>query len=527
MAKKPVHLDPSDVARQAATQLDGAAPSVRQLRDADLVALVGIVEHLGRVVDALRVRVAGEVAFRSRRADDEALADRYGCRTGTELLERLTGASSRELRGRARLDESTRTRTALTGEDLAPRLEHVAAGLASGLLGMEAAAGIMKAVDTARRGGGDPERVDLMERHLVAIATGTIDPDAQPGDAEGEAETDPLATLAPVPPLSVVNLHAQAWIDVLTADGAEPDHDGAMRQRSLTLTPLPSGAFRINGVLVPEAGALLQALLSAHTNPARNVRFTSDGDADGESDAGSLGASDSEAANGGAQWPEVELPPPDAMPDPRSATQKRHDALMAMLESASRAAETPSLGGAAPTVMVHVSADDLVPQANGSGSAFARPVGHLDGVDAPVPLGVAERIGCTGDILRAVFSAEGRLLSLSSVQRIFTATQRKAIVARDGGCVIPGCTIPAAWCEIHHVQDYARGGPTTTDNGVLLCWWHHHHLEQSGWAIRMRGGVPYLAPPAWIDRECRPRPAQGSATRLRSRLRRALVPRRT
>ncbi|GAA4197901.1 HNH endonuclease signature motif containing protein [Microbacterium oryzae] len=523
-----MHLDPSDAARQAAAQLDGAAPSVRELRDADLVALVGVVEHLGRAVDALRVRVAGEVAFRSCRADDAALADRYGCRTGTELLERLTGASSRELRGRARLDESTRTRTALTGEDLAPRLEHVAAGLASGLLGMEAAAGIMKAVDTARRGGGDPERVELMERHLVAIATGTIDPDAQPGDGaddeEGRSEADPLATLAPVPPLSVVNLHAQAWIDVLTADGAEPDHDGAMRQRSLTLTPLPSGAFRINGVLVPEAGALLQALLSAHTNPARNVRFTSDGDVRGESDGGGAG----EGGEGGAaQWPEVELPPPDAMPDTRSATQKRHDALMAMLEAASRAAETPSLGGAAPTVMVHVSADDLARQANASGAAFTRPVAHLDGVDAPVPLGVAERIGCTGDILRAVFTAEGRLLSLSSVQRIFTATQRKAIVARDGGCVIPGCTIPAAWCEIHHVQDYAQGGPTTTDNGVLLCWWHHHHLEQSGWAIRMRGGVPYLAPPAWIDRACRPRPAQGSATRLRSRLRRTLVSRRT
>ncbi|MGX9349469.1 HNH endonuclease signature motif containing protein, partial [Microbacterium sp. KNMS] len=108
-------------------------------------------------------------------------------------------------------------------------------------------------------------------------------------------------------------------------------------------------------------------------------------------------------------------------------------------------------------------------------------IAHLDGVDAPVPATVARRIGCTGDILRALFSPEGRILELRSIQRCFTPTQRKAIVARDGGCIIPGCTIPAAWCEIHHVQDHAQGGPTETDNGVLLCWWHHHHLDTSGW----------------------------------------------
>ncbi|MGX9349455.1 hypothetical protein, partial [Microbacterium sp. KNMS] len=178
----------------------------------------------------------------------------YGCRTGLELLERLTGASNRELRGRVRLDEATRTRTTLTGQDLDPRCVHVAAGLASGLLGAEAAAGIVKAVDTARRGGGHPDRVELMERHLVALATGTITPDTDPdtgvasadaADADAEADTmagrDPLEELAPVPPLSVVNVHAQAWIDVLTADGTEPDPDRPERDRTLTLTPLPSG----------------------------------------------------------------------------------------------------------------------------------------------------------------------------------------------------------------------------------------------------------------------------------------------
>ncbi|WP_456283714.1 DUF222 domain-containing protein [Microbacterium sp. JZ101] len=550
MAKEPGFepLFPGAAVRDALTRLEGLAEGVRGVTDADLIAFAGEVEHLGRTLDALRTRVAGEIDARSRRGDDDPLAARYGCRTGLELLERLTGASNRELRGRVRLDEATRTRTALTGEDLDPRCVHVAAGLASGLLGAEAAAGIVKAVDTARRGGGHPDRVELMERHLVALATGTITPDTDPdtgvadadaadadagdadaADADAMAGRDPLEELAPVPPLSVVNVHAQAWIDVLTADGTEPDPDRPERDRTLTLTPLPSGAFRVNGTLVPEAGALLQNLLSAHTNPARHVTFTEtrDGDTgggpdsgDGDVDAGGNTADDAgpglEDGDGiGAEFGPV-------MPDTRSPGQKRHDAFFAMIQAASRAAETPTLGGAAPTVMIHITADDLTTTDTGTGGG-RRGIAHLDGVDAPVPATVARRIGCTGDILRAVFTPEGRILELRSIQRCFTPTQRKAIVARDGGCIIPGCTIPAAWCEIHHVQDHAQGGPTETDNGVLLCWWHHHHLDTSGWTIHMHHGVPYIAPPRWIDRDCTPRPAQGSATRIRTRIRRTLT----
>ncbi|WP_324014161.1 HNH endonuclease signature motif containing protein [Microbacterium sp. JZ37] len=524
MAKEPGFepFFPGAAVRDALTRLEGLAEGVRGVTDADLIAFAGEVEHLGRTLDALRTRVAGEIDARSRRGDDDPLAGRYGCRTGLELLERLTGASNRELRGRVRLDEATRTRTALTGEDLDPRCVHVAAGLASGLLGVEAAAGIVKAVDTARRGGGHPDRVELMERHLVALATGTITPDTAPDTGVADADAadagagrDPLEELAPVPPLSVVNVHAQAWIDVLTADGTEPDPDRPERDRTLNLAPLPSGAFRVNGTLVPEAGALLQNLLSAHTNPARNVTFTptTDGDTN-EDDAGSgeVDPSNDPGADGGEFGP--------VMPDTRSPAQKRHDAFFAMIQAASRAAETPTLGGAAPTVMIHITADDLTTTDTDTGR---HGIAHLDGVDAPVPATVARRIGCTGDILRAVFSPEGRILELRSIQRCFTPTQRKAIVARDGGCIIPGCTIPAAWCEIHHVEDHARGGPTETDNGVLLCWWHHHHLDTSGWNIHMHHGVPYIVPPRWIDRDCTPRPAQGSATRIRTRIRRTLT----
>jgi hypothetical protein len=93
----------------------------------------------------------------------------------------------------------------------------------------------------------------------------------------------------------------------------------------------------------------------------------------------------------------------------------------------------------------------------------------------------------------------GDIKALTVTDRVFTHWQRKAIGARDGGCIIPGCCIRAAWCEVHHVIDHAKGGPTAVDNGVLLCWHHHRTIETSGWEIRMVDGVPRVRPPTWVD----------------------------
>ncbi|MDN3310764.1 DUF222 domain-containing protein [Microbacterium oryzae] len=586
--------------------LDGVFGLVEQLPDAELVALTGHVEQLGRMVDAVRVRTAGEVTRRSRPGLEHPLSEGLGCRTGREVLERVTGVPGVTLSGRARLDERTRQRESATGLPLLPERPVLAAALAAGRIGVEPAALLVKAFDTASKALPAEERykVDAMEAHLVGIATGAISSDlddaalpdplvdlldpATETAADAAADTDGDAATCEVlpPPWSVVKAHADAWVDVLTADGFDPDHehDKAFRARSLTVTELPNGNFRVNGVLVPEAGALLQILLAAHTNPARAVAFAGADGAAGDgsaptSDANADGADGTEDADAGAGSGFLDgLDPEDQgeMPwqaeeivhDPRTATQKRHDALVAMLYAASRAAETPTLGGAAPTVMIHITCDDLTttrPDADADAGTSGRSgwdgssergndcppgpprppgappppdtppppssppwsppqrrhsgIAHLDGASRAVPASVARRIGCSGDILRAVYAPNGRILSLTSVQRTFTATQRKAIVARDGGCIIPGCTIPAAWCEIHHVQDHARGGPTHTDNGVLLCWWHHHHLEHSGWDIQMRNGTPYIAAPNWIDRHHRYRPAPTSTTRLHTRIR--------
>lgn len=189
------------------------------------------------------------------------------------------------------------------------------------------------------------------------------------------------------------------------------------------------------------------------------------------------------------------------MIDSRTRAQKQHDALAAALGIAARHREMPSLGGAAPTLVVHVDAADL---AHGSGWAT------LPGTDAPVPISVATQTACTGSVQRVLFD-EGRIVGISVTDRVFTAHQRRAITMRDDECLIPGCHVPSSWCEIHHVTEHAAGGATHTDNGVPLCFWHHRSLGQSGWEIRMEAGLPQIRGPAWWDplqrwRSPRPRP---------------------
>lgn len=82
---------------------------------------------------------------------------------------------------------------------------------------------------------------------------------------------------------------------------------------------------------------------------------------------------------------------------------------------------------------------------------------------------------------------------------------RRAITARDGGCTAPGCSIPAPWCEAHHIQHWEDGGPTSVDNGTLLCSHHHHAVHAGAWGISVWQGIPWFVPARYLDPDRRPR----------------------
>ena len=81
-------------------------------------------------------------------------------------------------------------------------------------------------------------------------------------------------------------------------------------------------------------------------------------------------------------------------------------------------------------------------------------------------------------------------LAVGRTARTATPAQRRALAARDKGCIIPGCGIPAEACQTHHVQDWAADGNTDLPNLALLCWAHHRQVDLGMWTITPRHRRP-------------------------------------
>jgi hypothetical protein len=84
-------------------------------------------------------------------------------------------------------------------------------------------------------------------------------------------------------------------------------------------------------------------------------------------------------------------------------------------------------------------------------------------------------------------------LALGRTQRSATVAQRRAMAARDSGCIIPDCQVPAEACQAHHLVEWASGGSTDVDSMVLLCWSHHRQVDLGMWTIRPAGDRPPVA----------------------------------
>lgn len=469
------------------------------LSDEALLDMVQDAERAGRLVDSLRTLAAGEVAERSRSSlGSERLCARRGCRTPGEVLERAALISGQTARARIQLAARVRSTFTLSGEAMVGAFPAVREALARGAISTDAAHAIVSqlspvldrgcAIDASA--GTDPVRA--AESELVAAAAG------------GETADD-------------VRLMAQTWALFLDQDGALPDERGH-RERALTIGRERHGTVPVRGALLPEVAAQLQRLLDAFLNPrvAHGPRFVpddadaspslrTDDDASVGSDAGvdalpiGSDASDPASSAGHGAFHDD--------PEHRTPAQRRHDAFAGILTVAAAHASAPRIGGAAPTLVVAATLDQLT---DARGAAFLQGGAQEHAV---VSASVARHIGCAGAVQRLVLSSDGRIVALGSALRGFSAAQRRAITLRDGECTIPGCHVPAAWCEVHHVIEHARGGPTHTDNGVLLCWHHHRTIETGGWEIEMRRGVPFVRPPTWIDARRRWRPGGRSALR--------------
>ncbi|WBM79065.1 DUF222 domain-containing protein [Cryobacterium breve] len=475
------------VEAQAALAEALAAIPVGLLSDTEAVKALSTVEAIGRNVDAARVNTATDVDRRARVLGREGLAWRMGCRGPWDVLTRVTRVSAREVKRRIKLGDAVLPRRAGLAM-LPPLFPVVGAALAAGDIGVEAAELITTGLGAVSHRA-VPAEVEVAERALVATAAGWITP-----------ETEILAGAGVSAAADLIRGMVLQWQAILDPDGMLPQEDLFEAKSNIGFGQLKNGLYPVKGGVTPELygmmNTLFDAFLSFHARPAfpteeEQARMDSGQMIPGAETAGTTdGAGAGTDAGTGPELDVIEAELRERRADTRTGGEKRADILRALFEHAARDEDTPSMGGSAPTVMVHVNAADL---ASGIG------VGWIDGVEAPVSLKTVHQRICDGGFQGVLFGANNQVLKLGPERRYFNRAQRRAITARDGGCIIPGCKAPAHWAEVHHVKPWAKDGPTTVDNGVLLCWFHHHTIDTSGWEIRMVKGSPQVRAPGLID----------------------------
>ena len=90
---------------------------------------------------------------------------------------------------------------------------------------------------------------------------------------------------------------------------------------------------------------------------------------------------------------------------------------------------------------------------------------------------------------------EGQALNIGRRSRSIPPALRRALMARDRGCVFPGCT-HTRFVHAHHIKSWLHGGETSLENTCLTCSHHHHLVHEGGWSIsRGADGQLLFRPP--------------------------------
>ncbi|GAB3563623.1 hypothetical protein GCM10027405_18510 [Arthrobacter alkaliphilus] len=393
-----------------------------------------------------------------------------------EHLRSLLRISAAEARRRLALAENLLPGRSLTGQRIEPRFGEAAAALACGSIASRQASTITMALERVRPLC-SPEAAADMEHALTMTA--------------GENDADFVARIA------------RRSTEAIDQDGTEPREEALRHLQGAFLRRPKHGLQHVEIFATQDQYEHLLAVMNTATNP-RTRTSQEPGPKDNQVDAGCGSGLTNGPADGGPGG----SPDDAATLDRRTRAQKLLDGLLGACKIALASGALPAAGGQRPQIMATIAYRDLLGELKEL-PAF-REAGRATGTGSltftgPVPAGTLRKIACDADIIPVVLGGEGQVLDIGRASRIFPAHIRKAIVARDKGCAFPSCTMPAPWCEAHHITYWSRGGPSSVENGVLLCSHHHHLIHKEEWHIQIQAGVPWFIPPPHIDPHRQPR----------------------
>ncbi len=433
----------------------------RALSNRDRLSLIRRVETVVRMLPAAGLEWVAQMA--EQWSNTEFAANNLIDTLADSL--RITPA---EARARWRAADELAHRTGITGETIAPALPVTAAAHSAGAIA--------------------PAHVKIIRdviRHLPVTVDHATRADAEAMLAEHARELRP----------DQLRKVADKLEALINPDGTFTDADRA-RRRAFTMSRQgPDLMSKCTATVDPETRAYLEAIFAKYAKP------------------GALNPDDA--------TPIIDDDPDDAAAqrDSRSAAQRNHDALKAILRDSIGSGRLGQHRGLPVTVVVSMTLQDLEdavgqtvsasPEVSVSGPAVAT------GGGAMLPIGDALRLASHAHHYLALFDhRDGRPLYLGRAKRIASADQRIVLHARDIGCTFPGCTKPGYLCQVHHRTEWATGGATDADQLTFVCEPHHRRAGTAAteWSTTTMttvgqpdSGRTQWIPPAHIDPSRRPR----------------------
>ncbi len=293
-------------------------------------------------------------------------------------------------------------------------------------------------------------RLGLDHAHVIDVATRRIE------DPIVVAELDRILAEAAANGLDPTDLEkiADQFRAQTVPDQAEEKARRQHRDQSIHASTSLGGMVHISGWLDPEAGAAFQRALGFFTPPPPSKD--------------------------------------ELLADPSSfqpVAYRRALGLSQLVRHAMTHAEgCNGEGGAHDTMIIGVDLETLR-TGIGTGQVAGGPL---------LGAGTLRRLACDAAIIPAVLGADGEILDLGRKTRNPSAALRAAVIARDGGCIFPGCQRPPSWCQCHHCWHWLNGGPTNLENLHLLCSKHHHLCHEGGWRLTVEKDAertPWFHPP--------------------------------
>ena len=159
---------------------------------------------------------------------------------------------------------------------------------------------------------------------------------------------------------------------------------------------------------------------------------------------------------------------PDTNDETISIDQRRADALVLLATSGATTTQPA-------TVVVHAPLEALAHDDGGCTIAGG-------GVLHPE---TARRLSCDARLQIVLENKDGNALGIGRSSQITPQWLRTQVFHRDGyTCTFPGCELKT-YLHPHHVQHWARQGPTDLGNLVTVCTGHHSLLHEGRWSVAL------------------------------------------